>query len=136
METSYTQWDIWLLYFVGQFFHLLAQSLAVAHAKNNPISSVFGVCRDRLKGILVRLFLGTMLFMAVWAHPDIVPEALKYVGVALSSNATKLSSLPMSLWVAGLFGFGVDSVISFITDRIPRLRREVPSGSESGGSNG
>lgn len=110
------------MFVVGYLVHALAQIDAAARAKNNAITSRMRIIDLNWIRLLSRFFFSLMIFLGVWANPTVLSTLAGYFGVTLSQNAIAIMTLPMSVWTAGLWGFGIDSALAFV----PVLKNALP----------
>ena len=108
----------WLCYVIGQALHAALQLSAIRKSHNQTWKVVL---QGYALPLATRVFLCTMLFMLLVAHPDLLVPLLKFTGV----DPTELT-LQMSMPIAGFFGFGSDSLLSLFVSKIPILKGQVP----------
>jgi len=113
----------WLCYIIGQGLHVAMQVGSVAKARKIARRALLA---EIWPAISVRVFLCTMGFMLFEAHPDLLYKLITWTGLEPADT-----SLDMSAPVSGFFGFGSDALLSFMTAKVPWLRREIPQVEET-----
>ncbi len=106
---------LWACFLFGQGLYILLQMQAIGRAKGlgwRAVASSMGL------NLAVRFFLAAMLF---WA---LLTDAL--AGFFTGRLAAALSR-PMTIPVAGMYGFAADAFLGFLIDRYyPSLRKTLP----------
>lgn len=115
---------IWLLYELGYSLHVLAQVNAIVVAKNNAAKERFKVLTDRWPVFLIRAFISSCVF---WVFldgglPDLL-TALKTETPGWLSSLSAVMNSQAGPPVAGLIGYGIDSMLAYI----PFLKSYIPS---------
>lgn len=112
---------IYSMFFLGYVLHMMLQVDAIVRAKNNAAVSRWCVLRENVFVLSARLFISTILFWFIKAHPQFLNTLLGYVGITLSPGVGEAVS-DSSWGVAGMFGYMIDSVLAFV----PFLKNYVP----------
>ena len=102
------------VFVVGYAVHVLMQIDAVARAKNNPINSRLQILEQNWIRLLGRFFTSFLVFTGFWQHPSAIATLIGYTGATLPPNLVAVLTLPMNLWFAGVWGYGVDSLLAYI----------------------
>jgi hypothetical protein len=103
-----TQHLIWIFWFVGQAFHILAQANALAGSTvEGRVKTIGDVLRTRWIAFSARLFITTCAFLIILSAPSLIPNL---PGGVVGAGA------------AGLLGWGADSILAFI----PGLKTSLP----------
>jgi hypothetical protein len=131
---------IWVLYFVGHFFHTLAKATAAVRSKMNPLQTVTQYVAARWAPLSIRLFLTTVLFMAWWSDPTLAQSAFKAIGTHLSAGTLKTFlegvSFPLNPATAAIYGYASDSILDKLCSYVPWLQNEIPKVNGVGNGNG
>lgn len=115
----------WLMYALGQGMHLIAQLDTITRASNNTATSRLGILKDRWIPIMVRAFLGTLVFGVLLGGG--LPKLLALVGMSVPASVATLAMLLseaglVGAMLAGAAGFGADSALAFF----PPLKSYIP----------
>jgi hypothetical protein len=112
----------YVMFFVGYALHMMLQVDAVVRAKNNAAISRFVVLKQNAVVILSRLFISAIVYWFMRNNPASLETLLGYIGITVSPAIG--GAIGSSSWgVAGMFGYMVDSILTFI----PFLKNYVPS---------
>jgi hypothetical protein len=107
------------LFLCGYAIHALVQVDAIARAKN---AKRWPIIAENWIRILARGFVSLMLFSGLWYNPSVIAAGIKAIGIPAGSTVSAILTVPIVPWTAGLFGFCIDSVLSFI----PWLKNVLP----------
>lgn len=114
---------IWLLFFVGQVVHVMAQIETVVRTKTNPANSRLQILKDGWFAFVIRAFVCTMLF-GVFLSGEL-PTVLLAFKIESPLWVEALSAVMNSAagpFIAGAFGYSIDSLLAYI----PGLKSYVP----------
>jgi len=117
--------SVWLLYFSGQFFHVLLRAWAAMNSKLNGIESYEQFFKTHAVPILVRLFLGVLGMLLWFSVPELFSQPIKALA-SLAHIDVGARPLPLNPATAGVFGYFLDSLLDKLALMVPALRREIP----------
>jgi hypothetical protein len=120
---------IYFAFFLGYALHMMLQIDAQVKAKNNAAYSRLTVLKQNAFVILGRLGISLVLFWVVRHFPSALSVLLGYIGITINeSSSSFIMTLAMSAPGSWMFGYVVDSLLTFI----PVLKNYVPSMNGSG----
>jgi 4-hydroxybenzoate polyprenyltransferase len=111
-----------IMFFVGYTVHVLVQIDDLVRDKTNGATSRVRVFKMNSIRIIGRLWWNFIIFGIIWRYPSLIPTGIGLLGVNVSPNVAAVLTLPMNVWFAGGWGYGLDSLLSYI----PKLRNVVP----------
>lgn len=113
---------IFTMFNVGHLLHVGLQVDAITRSETNTIDSRWFVVHQNAFRLAARYFVSLMIFLFAWNHPGALPALLGYMGVSVSENFKGILTLPISAPLAGMIGFSIDSLLTYV----PWLKNQLP----------
>jgi hypothetical protein len=107
---------IWLFYFLGQVVHILKRADQSVGSPDHRAETYKHFLLMYWPSLTIRLFLCTVAFLLWIESPDVVTQLTAGFNLPLTlSKAT-----------AALFGYFSDSILDWVLEKFPRLKRDLP----------
>jgi hypothetical protein len=102
---------IWVLFVSGLLVHWLGQIWRLGQDSKTTMRRV--LCVNWVP-MVVRSFACSLIFAAIWQHPQMIAAALKFIGHPISADEAAVFAWPMNNVISGAYGFGLDSLVGYI----------------------
>lgn len=110
------------LFVIGYLLHAAIQIDALARSDMNQFKERWVIAEQNMFRLASRFFVSLMSFLFLWHYPAMVPKIVTMLGFNLSENAIAVMTIPMNPPVAGMMGFAVDTLLTYV----PWLKNQLP----------
>lgn len=107
-----------LLFAVGMLLHVLKRANYAVMGKRFP--SMRAWFQFYWVNLLIRSFFQMLIFFAAATEPDFLRSLMEKFGMTMAIE------LPVTLLTAPAFGYFGDSVLDWVTSKVPFLQKEIP----------
>lgn len=116
--------DLWGLFAAGAVLHVLKR--AGYAVRSGKFVSRGAYLRHYWDALLIRNVMESILFLTWISRPELLQRVLAFVGASVGD-------LPIAHGTAFVAGYFGDSVLDWLAEKIPALRKELPE--VNGGNN-